>query len=881
MNNQSSTVFFVGAGPGADDLITLRGAHLLESADVVVYAGSLVSPDQLARCKSDCQIHDSARLSLEEQVEIMYRNAILGKLVVRLHTGDPSMYGAIAEQIKKLNELGISSEIVPGVSSVFAAAAALKTELTSPGGSQSLVLTRTAGRTPMPSGETPTAFAKTGATLAFFLSMGKIESLMAELIAAGLDPQTPAAIAYRVSWPNELIIRGTIETLATQAKEAGIGRQALILVGRALAGNSDHSRLYDHKFSHGYRNQLPNESFVGRCALYAFTDKGVAKALEIASALPDAEIYTTRSITTQQPGVYSMSSAEWNTQFSRHWGTFDAHIFIGATGIAVRKIAPFLNAKTHDPAVVSCSENGHWVISLSSGHLGGANRLCRKIARITGGQAIISTATDSRNLTAFDEAAVIESAFIENPQLIKAVNSALLNGQAILFDGPKDYFDRYWSACPNVRRGTLPEKQVGEFAVVWSDSQHESITQQTDVLFICSRSIVLGVGCNRDTSIESLRCSAEDFLSRHNWAPRQLAGLATCTVKADESAIRQLADEWQLPLLFFTPEQLSTISVPHPSAIVKEKVGTPSVSEASAILATGQGKLLASKTRYNDATFAAALCRSRVQVSDISLTKDTPSPVGRLLVVSLGSGSPEHITPQATEAIDTSDIIAGYTHYVDMIRDRIGSKPVIQTGMLGEVSRCQAALEAAASGKTVCMVCSGDAGILAMAGLLYEMQNCNPQFALVDIVVIPGITAASLAASALGAPLQNGYCLISLSDLLIPGDEVRDNIEHAVHTHLPVVFYNPAGRKRRQIMEDAVNRFRQVRGDQTPAAIVRNAGRPTQRIWTGTLKDFPFEQVDMSSLILIGGKRTVLIDHLMYEARGYADKYRINPTPQE
>ena len=169
MNTARFPIHFIGAGPGAEDLITERGAALLKEADVVVYAGSLVNPAHLKRCRPEAELHDSARMNLKEQVEVMARGVLEGKKVVRLHTGDPSMYGAVAEQFDLLDKKGIESIVVPGVSSVFAAAAALRTELTYPGLAQSLVLTRTPGRTPMPSGEACEAFAKTGATLAFFL----------------------------------------------------------------------------------------------------------------------------------------------------------------------------------------------------------------------------------------------------------------------------------------------------------------------------------------------------------------------------------------------------------------------------------------------------------------------------------------------------------------------------------------------------------------------------------------------------------------------------------------------------------------------------------------------------------------------------------------
>ncbi len=520
----------VGAGPGAPDLITVRGLRALENADTVLYAGSLVSTEHLAQCKKTCTFHDSAGMTLEEQVELMCHAAYAGKKVVRLHTGDPALYGAINEQIYALAQRGVKARIVPGVSSVFAAAASLGCQLTSPEVSQSLVLTRTHGRTPMPPTEKAAIYAKTGATLVFFLSMGNIENLMQELLTEGnLEPSTPAAIVYRASWPDELTIRGTVATLAEQAKNAGIKKHALILVGQALIEHTATesmqravSKLYAQDFSHGYREGVPN---------------------------------------------------------------------------------------------------------------------------------------------------------------IKTLS-------------------------------------------------------------------------------------------------------ASSTVQSH-----------------------------------------------------------------------------------------TSTKAGKIVVVGLASGYEAHITPEVEKALQECQTLAGYTKYIDFIRHRFTDKNFIESGMKGEVTRCQQALTAAAAGQYVCMVCSGDAGILGMAGLLFELRADNACFTHIPITVLPGITAASLAAAALGAPLQNGFSLVSLSDLLVPTEEVRQNIYAVLASALPIVLYNPAGRKRRTLFEETIHICKEKRGGHTYCAIVHHAGRQKEETWIGTLDELPMERVNMSSLVLIGGARTLYTDGALYEARGYADKY--------
>lgn len=249
-------VYIVGAGPGAKDLITIRGMELLRKADVVIYAGSLVNPELLTYCRDDVQSYDSAGLTLEEINEIVIRSVKSNLLVVRLHTGDPSMYGAIQEQINCWQDQGIDTEIVPGVSSVFAAAAALKEEFTKPGITQTLILTRMGGKTPVPDKEKLINLAKHGTSLAIFLSVHMIEEIVTELLAAGLASETPVAVVQRVTWPDEKIIKGNLKNIASLVKEAGITKTALVLVGNFLNNEFQRSLLYHPSFSHGYREGL-------------------------------------------------------------------------------------------------------------------------------------------------------------------------------------------------------------------------------------------------------------------------------------------------------------------------------------------------------------------------------------------------------------------------------------------------------------------------------------------------------------------------------------------------------------------------------------------------------------------------------------------------
>ena len=246
-------IHFVGAGSGAEDLITLRGAKYLAEADVVIYAGSLVNPALLKNCRADCEIYDSASMTLEEVLAVVDQSEAANKTTVRLHTGDPSIYGAIREQMDALDTRGYAYDVTPGVSSFCGAAAALRAEYTLPNVSQTVIITRAEGRTPVPEREQLRKLASHGSTMVLFLSSGLLEKAQQELIEGGYDPDTPAAIVYKATWPDERIFRCTVSTLAQTARDNHVTKTALITVGGFLGDRYDRSLLYDPGFSHGCR----------------------------------------------------------------------------------------------------------------------------------------------------------------------------------------------------------------------------------------------------------------------------------------------------------------------------------------------------------------------------------------------------------------------------------------------------------------------------------------------------------------------------------------------------------------------------------------------------------------------------------------------------
>ncbi|MDR0335308.1 MAG: precorrin-4 C(11)-methyltransferase [Methanomassiliicoccaceae archaeon] len=248
-----AAVVFIGAGPGDPELLTIKGKRVIDDADVIIYAGSLVNPAVLNSAKPSAEIHNSAYMNLDEVIDVMKKAVAEGKKVARVHTGDPSIYGAIREQIDRLDELGIDSEVIPGVSSFLGVAAVLKKEYTLPSKSQTVIITRMAGRTPVPPKEDLFELAKHNSTMVIFLSISFIGELADTLKKAGYRNNTPVAVVYKATWPDQRIVTGTLDDIAKKVKESKIEKTALTVVGDFLGDEYELSKLYDKHFTTGYR----------------------------------------------------------------------------------------------------------------------------------------------------------------------------------------------------------------------------------------------------------------------------------------------------------------------------------------------------------------------------------------------------------------------------------------------------------------------------------------------------------------------------------------------------------------------------------------------------------------------------------------------------
>jgi hypothetical protein len=364
----------------------------------------------------------------------------------------------------ELDKFKIPYEVIPGVSSVFASAAALKTELTAPGVSQTVILTRQAGRTPVPHGQEIANLAKHGATMCIFLSAGGVKNLTDELIRGGYSPETPAQVVYRASWKEEKIVKGVLSNISAKMTKAGIERQAMIIVGDALDRKKcGKSLLYDAAFTHGYRQAgktakpvfpaTMNNGFNGNIAIYAITADGIETANKLLRNIKSGTLFIPdkfKNTSVKNSVSEFFKEGEFTKTLEKSWKKFAGHIFIMATGIVVRKISKFIDSKTSDPAVIVCDQKGNYAVSLLSGHIGGANRLAKVAAEALGGQAVITTATDVQNLMAFDEMAAIEGWKVENPEMIKTLNSMLLEGKRIGLMVPEGIYRKHYASKTNI-----------------------------------------------------------------------------------------------------------------------------------------------------------------------------------------------------------------------------------------------------------------------------------------------------------------------------------------------------------------------------------------------------------------------------------------------
>ena len=532
------------------------------------------------------------------------------------------------------------------------------------------------------------------------------------------------------------------------------------------------------------------------------------------------------------------------------WDEVAGFVLLLATGAAVRIVAPLLGTKTTDPAVVCVDEAGRYVVALVGGHRAGANDLAREVAGLLGAEPVVTTATDSIGVPALD---ALEGFSAVGD--VARVTRALLDGEPVIVE------DRLGWPLPDPLRARLadnraagsPAPDPGERVarLVVTDEAVDPSRLGAGVVVLHPPSLVAGVGTASGAPPEDLATLLEHTLRDAGLAPEALAAVATIDRRLAEPAVTGLGR----PVVGFAPDQLATVAVPNPSDAVRRAVGTPSVAEAAAILAAGPGGALVIP-KHTTRTATVAVARRR-------------GPRGEVCVVGLGPGDPAHRTPAATRAVRHADAVVGYDAYVAQCADLLAARQRVVRFPLGaEVARARVALELAATGARVAVVCSGDAGVYAMASPLLELAG-DPAFAGIPVSVVPGVSASLAASALLGAPLGHDHAVISLSDLLTPWETIEGRIRAAASADLVTVFYNPRSSRRDWQLARAREILLEHRPPPTPVGLVTGATRPAQVVELTTLGDLDVRRAGMETCVVVGASSTVVVAGRMVTPRGY------------
>lgn len=535
----------------------------------------------------------------------------------------------------------------------------------------------------------------------------------------------------------------------------------------------------------------------------------------------------------------------------------DALVFIGATGIAVRAIAPHVRDKFSDPAVVSVDEAGQFAVPMLSGHVGGANDLAREVAAAIGARAVVSTATDVNGLFAVDEWARKQGLALVERQIAKEVSACLLDGGTVGF------------ASDIAVEGALPsgvEEGPHELGIKVGLDTADCPFAHT--LHLVPRVVTVGVGCKRGTDAAALEAFVRGALANAHVSPAAVARVASIDVKRDEEAVLALARALGCEPVFYSAEQLAAVEgIFASSDFVRAAVGVDNVCERAAV--AGGARLIGGKEAHEGMTVALGQDEASVRFDGGADGAAQTADDRVLLVVGIGPGGGSDLTRRAYEALESCDVIVGYTVYTDLLEKEFPDKEMLTTPMRREVERCKIALERAQAGERVAMVCSGDPGVYGMAGLCYELAGEYPS---VDIEVIPGISAAFGGAAVLGAPLMHDFAVISLSDLMTPWEKIAKRLELAAEADFVICLYNPSSKKRADYLQRACDILLRHKSASTVCGTVRNIGREGEESHVLTLGELRNTNVDMFTTVYIGNEQTMQLGGFMVTPRGYLQR---------
>ncbi|MDX3245167.1 precorrin-3B C(17)-methyltransferase [Streptomyces sp. ME18-1-4] len=505
-----------------------------------------------------------------------------------------------------------------------------------------------------------------------------------------------------------------------------------------------------------------------------------------------------------------------------------------ATGAVVRLVAPLLGDKAFDPGVVCVDEAGRFAVSLVGGHGGGANELAREVGELLGAEPVVTTATDAVGIPGLDTLGLP----VEGD--VAGVTRALLDGEPVALDA-----EVAWPLPP------LPFAERGTRTVRLTDRALEPADGE---VLLRPPSLVVGVGASKGAPVEEVLALVEGALRDAGLSPRSVAALATVDAKREEPGIVEAAARLGVPVVTYSAEELAAVEVPNPSDAPLTAVGTPSVAEAAALADGGELLVPKRKSERPDGQPAMATCAVVRRPGR-----------GRLAVVGLGPGARDLLTPRAKDELRRASVLVGLDQYVDQIRDllRPGTR-ILASGLGAEEERARTAVAEARRGQAVALIGSGDAGVYAMASPALAEASDD-----IDVVGVPGVTAALAAGAILGAPLGHDHVSISLSDLHTPWEVIERRVRAAAEADLVVTFYNPRSRGRDWQLPKALSILAEHREPTTPVGVVRNASRPDGSSRLTTLAELDPAWVDMMTVVTVGNTATRDIAGRMVTPRGY------------
>ncbi|AFZ44581.1 precorrin-3 methyltransferase [Halothece sp. PCC 7418] len=606
-------------------------------------------------------------------------------------------------------------------------------------------------------------------------------------------------------------------------------------------------------------SELLLESFSPLCAI-APTPNAV-RTLQPLCQQQGITLFVPSDLDTDASEAVSYSD-QLSVHLAKIWSQYRGIIFVMATGAVVRLLSPLLSDKASDPAILVMDEAGENIISLCGGHQGGGESLTRLVAQQLGGNAVLTGASASLGLPGIDVlgqpfgwrrgkgdwTAVSRAIAHQKPvQVLQSVGSPLWQTHL-----PANHTFQFREEVSNP-----PAKVVISDQNVASDPEIPQVVWHPRVLWV-------GIGCERGTPQTVIEQALQAGLEKENLAASAIAGLATIDLKADETGILDLATAHNYPLQIYTAETLNQVSVPNPSSVVAKEVGTASVAEASALKAAKSSDLLVSKQIWKSEQGAVTIAIARSPREYIGNS-------GQLDLIGTGPGDLNQITPFARTAITKADVVIGYSLYLDLIQPLLRPGQIVENyAITEEKKRAERAIDLANWGLKVAVVSSGDIGIYAMGGLVFEeLANQGWDGKQPQVAVCPGITAMQAAAARVGAPLMHDFCAISLSDLLTPWEMIEKRLTAAAQGDFITALYNPRSRTRTEHIKVAQSIFSQSRPPETPVALVRSVSRSDEQVTLTTLQEMLNHPIDMLTVVIIGNRTTRNYQGWMITPRGY------------